>query len=630
MSHSATLLAGWLALSLPTVLTAQYAAPQQYLADLRTVAGHSLVVTVPVADETVRQFRDTVTFHFAKTIPGTYAELDYGRFVDQFQAFGPDGLSLPVLRPDPNTFLIVGHPDTLRYTVRDTYHHRVKKNKVFEPAGSNIQQDRNLVLNNAAFFGFFAGSESQPIELALSHTGTMSALSSMSFSTQANGTLRFQADNYHDFVDNPILLGVPDTTSFQVANCRVTIGIFNESGRPVSADIHREIEGSMLALARFFDDRLPVDEYHFLLYLRDYTEFQPLLDGEKASFLTLLRAFRQLKGQAFGALEHGTSSFYFLPDFGNDLVVESVKDVAIHEFLHILTPLNLHSEHIEHFDYIRPTMCRHLWLYEGVTEYFAGLTQVQGQVINTQEYLQSVLRGKIRAASSFPESRMSFTEMSEHVFEEPFKSQYMQVYQRGALLGALLDIELIALTDGRLTLRDVIFDLSRRYGPDAFFDADRFPEEFVAASHPGIQSFFDRCIAGREPLPVADILAKAGVVYSAQYVGEVPASPFEGLSFKKLVTSNLATVKKVKKRNTLGFLPGDKVDRSEAARLYGIQEFGFQAGTAVDIPVQRNGRLISIPFTTRLESGKASHVLYRLPNPTPAQQTVFRRWLAQP
>ncbi len=625
MTYAAPYLAAWLALSLPTLLTAQ-SAPQLYLADLRTATDHTLLVTVPVEDETVRHFGDTIHFHFAKTIPGTYAELDYGRFIDRFQAFGPLGQSLPVLRPDPNTFLIVGHPDTLRYTVRDTYHHPVKKNKVFEPAGSNVQKDRNLVFNNAAFFGFFRGMEMHPVELTVAHAGTLTALSSMDFTAQGD-SYRFRAANYHDFVDNPILLGVPDTTSFQVANCRVTIGIFNESGRRISTDIHREIEASMLALARFFDHRLPVDEYNFLLYLRDYTELQPLLDGEDTGLFTLLRAFRRLKGQAFGALEHGTSSFYFLPDFGNDLVVESVKDVAIHEFLHILTPLNLHSEHIEHFDFVRPTMCRHLWLYEGVTEYFAGLTQVQGKVIGTREYLQSVLRGKIRAASDFPHTAMSFTEMSENVFAEPYKSQYMQVYQRGALLGALLDIELVALTEGRLNLRDVVFELSRRYGPDAFFDADRFLSEFVAASHPGIQAFFDRYVDGREPLPVAEILAKAGVFYAAEYEGEIPASPFEGVVFKKLVTGNLATVRKVKKENTLGFLPGDRVDRGKAADLYGIQEFGFRAGTAVDLPVLRNDRPITVPFTTRLVPGKSSHVLYRLPDPTPAQQRVFRRWL---
>ena len=77
-----------------------------------------------------------------------------------------------------------------------------------------------------------------------------------------------------------------------------------------------------------------------------------------------------------GALEHGNSSFYVLPDFGDSTFTSMIKRVALHEFMHIFTPLNLHSEQIGNFDYVEPKMSKHLWLYEGVTEYFANLFQI--------------------------------------------------------------------------------------------------------------------------------------------------------------------------------------------------------------------------------------------------------------
>jgi predicted metalloprotease with PDZ domain len=37
------------------------------------------------------------------------------------------------------------------------------------------------------------------------------------------------------------------------------------------------------------------------------------------------------------------------------------------------TPLSIHSKEIQDFDYNDPKMSQHLWMYEGVTEYFANL-----------------------------------------------------------------------------------------------------------------------------------------------------------------------------------------------------------------------------------------------------------------
>lgn len=40
--------------------------------------------------------QSTYNFHFPATIPGTYATLDYGRFIQDFQAYGANGAQLKV------------------------------------------------------------------------------------------------------------------------------------------------------------------------------------------------------------------------------------------------------------------------------------------------------------------------------------------------------------------------------------------------------------------------------------------------------------------------------------------------------------------------------------------------------
>jgi predicted metalloprotease with PDZ domain len=62
-----------------------------------------------------------------------------------------------------------------------------------------------------------------------------------------------------------------------------------------------------------------------------------------------------------------------------------MKDVVSHEFFHIVTPLTIHSKEIHYFDYNSPKMSEHLWMYEGVTEYFAIFSN-QSRLIPEEEF----------------------------------------------------------------------------------------------------------------------------------------------------------------------------------------------------------------------------------------------------
>lgn len=48
-----------------------------------------------------------------------------------------------------------------------------------------------------------------------------------------------------------------------------------------------------------------------------------------------------------GALEHSYSSMYVLPEMDSISLEQTIKDVAAHEFFHIVTPLNIHSYEVE-------------------------------------------------------------------------------------------------------------------------------------------------------------------------------------------------------------------------------------------------------------------------------------------
>ena len=76
-----------------------------------------------------------------------------------------------------------------------------------------------------------------------------------------------------------------------------------------------------------------------------------------------------------------------MPEYSIDYMNQQLRDFAAHEFFHIVTPLNIHSEQIQPFNFTNPEMSRHLWLYEGMTEYFAGNAQVKAGLITIDEYI---------------------------------------------------------------------------------------------------------------------------------------------------------------------------------------------------------------------------------------------------
>ena len=93
--------------------------------------------------------QDTVIFHFPKTIPGTYKELDYGEMIQFIEPKDSNGNLLPVEKIGKNIFLITSARDLtmIHYWVDDTWDHPKSKRRIWPMGGTNIEKDENFVIN---------------------------------------------------------------------------------------------------------------------------------------------------------------------------------------------------------------------------------------------------------------------------------------------------------------------------------------------------------------------------------------------------------------------------------------------------------------------------------------------------
>ena len=442
---------------------------------------------------------DSIKFYLPKIVPGTYAINNYGQFSNDLEALDYDGNPINVNRQNENTWMISNAQklDQLSYFVEDTYDME-GEGEVFSPAGTNFDAGDNFMLNLHAMVGYFEKAKEIPYKINIHRPSNLVASASLPVINQTtqDGYVidEFSTNRYFGVIDHPILYAEPDTTSFDIEGMKVLLSIHSPNGVHSTEDLKPALEKMVQAQKSFLGDIDNTNVYAILLYLSEMD---------------------QPDARGFGALEHHTSTSVVLPETMTlGQLEETMTDVVSHEFFHIITPLNVHSEEVHYFDYNNPEMSQHLWMYEGVTEYFANLFQINQGLISEDEFYER-MNEKIQTSMAFDDS-MSFTVMSENILENDYKDSYYNVYQKGALIGMALDIRLRELSNGDMGILDLMKQLISKYGKDTPFKDDELISEIVNITYPEIQTFFDRYVSGNTPIPYEKFFAKVGVTKTEQ------------------------------------------------------------------------------------------------------------------
>jgi predicted metalloprotease with PDZ domain len=152
-------------------------------------------------------------------------------------------------------------------------------------------------------------------------------------------------------------------------------------------------------------------------------------------------------------------------------------------------------------------------MYEGVTEYFAGNVQVQYHLISPEEYID-MIQEKMFASDQYADT-IPFTDLSKYALDK-YHEEYDNVYQKGALIGMCLDIKLRKLSGGKYGLRNLLLDLSKRFGKDKPFKDDELFDVITSMTYPEIGEFFNHYVKRGEPLPYAEVLNDVGIIYQGE------------------------------------------------------------------------------------------------------------------
>jgi predicted metalloprotease with PDZ domain len=248
-------------------------------------------------------------------------------------------------------------------------------------------------------------------------------------------------------------------------------------------------------------------------------------------FSTYLFIYHFPRGSGGGGMEHAYSTAIDLNAEFIHQNADNVAGVTAHEFFHLWNVKRIRPRTLEPPDYTKENYSRALWFSEGVTstvENFinlrAGLTDEPGFLAHVGEQITELQRRPAHLTQSAEESSLDAWLEGDAYYRQPDRS--ISYYNKGELLGILLDLAIRDASHGQACLRDVF----RRMNADAqrglaFDDSDGVRQAVEAVAHADLSSFFAHYVAGTSEIPWDDFFRSVGL-HVERVSSAVPDSGF--------------------------------------------------------------------------------------------------------
>ena len=319
----------------------------------------------------------------------------------------------------------------------------------------------------------------------------------------------FHADNFDVLYDSPVEVSNFKVLSFAVRGVphRIVIdGEGNYDPERTRADVQKIVETEV----ELMGGEIPYHDYTFILHLRS---------------------------NAGGGLEHLNSTALGYPRFGFNIKATTGSNSAApfaaaqperdyggflslvaHEFFHLWNVKRIRPDALGPFDYHKENYTKLLWVAEGITDYYAQIALRRAGLVTDKDFLAA----RAKAIQDLQETPGRLVQSTEEASFDAWIKYYRQdensvnsqisYYDKGAILGLLLDLEIRKKSSGAKSLDDVMrylytdfFKKNRNYTPQDF---QKTCETMAGGS---LDQFFSRYVRGREELVYDAALNAAGL-----------------------------------------------------------------------------------------------------------------------
>ena len=544
--------------------------------------------------------------------PGSYLVRDYARLLDRVELRDAAGACRPVTKADKQSWTLPALPGggTLRY--------RLFCNDL--TVRTNHVDAGHAQLVGAATFLHARGETDRPFEVRFEgfpddwRVATALPLKSGAF---------FAAD-FDTLVDSPFELGRFRLHRFQCQGARFAFAI---SGR------HAGDEDRIVAATRRIVETCAgiFGGFPFRRYLFQLT-FAP---------------------GARGGLEHRDSTL-LLHDPHTLAAPAGYHDLftlIAHEFFHVWNVKRLRDRRLGPFDYSGENHSRLLWFHEGFTSFMQHLIVLRAGVVPFAAVARSLAATWSENVRRPGRHEQSLEESSFDAWIRQYKPNEFSAnstvgyYDKGSLVGWMMDARLRLATRGRQGLGDLFRLLWERHGDAGIEDGD-LRAAYEALSGEPAGPFWDSHISGRaelEPAPIEQayglrLEARAPWECLAPAEAEDPAAAARAQTFTGLELERerpvVANVVPGSPACSAGLSYGMEilaVDGWRTASARQVQERlkDRRVGETLEVLAERLGRVGAHRVTLALNPERIHRIILD-PAANARQRAAFQDWTGQP
>jgi predicted metalloprotease with PDZ domain len=414
----------------------------------------------------------------------------------------------------------------------------------------------------------------------------------------------FTAPEYDTLVDQPTLMGQFDVTRF-TADGKPHDVVVNPPG-VFSAEKTRTLAGHLSKLAetqgRIFGG-LPYKKFVYFYFFRAAEASCSVLEHQN-SFVALWNP---------DALP--------LPD---DMVGQ-----ASHEFFHVWNVKRIRPVQMWPYDYSKENETPLLWVSEGFTSYYTGLTLYRAGLRDARSFVGDAARAIGEVEGSEARRYISAADASTSTWlgynsPLPFSLNY---YSQGRNIATLLDLSIRHDTNGASGLDDVM----RALFTDFYLRGRGFSTEDLIRvvnriSRKSYDSFFSRYVSGTDAPPYETILGYAGYAFERA----TQKIPFLGVNLDTLgrVTGfppgSDAATSPLQPDDFIVSVDGQTLEGQRAGAVFRL--LNEKSGRNVRLRIRRGGEERELDMTVRVIE-LVNYRIVETASPTPEQLKLREGWL---
>ncbi|NUL82481.1 MAG: M61 family metallopeptidase [Armatimonadetes bacterium] len=442
--------------------------------------------TVDASQPASRRFRiemrvygaegESTTLSIPAWCPGWYIIQRYEQGLSNFSANDANGEALSVTQSGLRSWRVANKSETFTLT------YDVAARELGYGFFKCYLGPASGFINGPSAFLYVDGGLNAPSEVKLRLPQDWASVSGMAPGETPNS---YRAVNYDELVDCPIEIGLFRLESFIIDGVRFEMCVTGSLTPEQRAEWRRELEFVSKTAMQIMGGA-PFRRYLYIIHAIGPADF--------ANF--------------YGGLEHMNSTVL------NFSVGHSIAGLAAHELFHAWNVKRIRPKVLGPFDYSKEVRTENLWFAEGVTEYYARLILSRSGLETEEQFLSGLAADIAELQNNRARSRVTLADSSLKVWETGDSSGFggLNYYNKGMIVGFLMDVKLRTLSDNKKSLDDVMKLLMQRHNPPKpGYDEDGILKAYSEIAGQDMASFYNKLIRSTDELPYDEVLKPFGL-----------------------------------------------------------------------------------------------------------------------